>query len=110
MNYLLEHINQKEMQTTQQYIELNTGAKEIQQLNPVRYEVGIVSLAYQDERFEELQTFYYGTFICACPHAFFATVSTAAMSQYDRNTVSHFSHAPLIKCKITRKRNVIVLF
>ena len=79
MNYLLEHINQKEMQTTQQYIELNTGAKEIQ--------VGLVSLAYEDERFEELQTFYYGTFLCACPHAFFATVSTAAIPQYDRNMV-----------------------
>ena len=26
------------------------------------------------------------------------------------NTVSHFSYAPLIKCKITRKINVIFLF
>ena len=26
------------------------------------------------------------------------------------NTVSHFSYAPLIKCKITQKRNVIFLF
>ena len=25
-------------------------------------------------------------------------------------TVSHFSYAPLIKCKISRKRNVIFLF
>ena len=31
------------------------------------------------------------------------------LSQY-LNTVSHFSYAPLIKCKITRKRNVIFLF
>ena len=26
------------------------------------------------------------------------------------STVSHFSYAPLIKCKITRKSNVIFLF
>ena len=26
------------------------------------------------------------------------------------NTVSHFSYAPLIKCKITQKRNMIFLF
>ena len=27
-----------------------------------------------------------------------------------RYTVSHFSNVPLIKCKITRKRNMIFLF
>ena len=39
MNHLLVHINQgikgdKSRIRTQQYIQLNTGAKEIQQLNP----------------------------------------------------------------------------
>ena len=31
-------------------------------------------------------------------------------SYHTHITVSHFSYAPLINCKITRKRNVILLF
>ena len=30
--------------------------------------------------------------------------------EMELNTVSHFSYVPLIKCKISRKRNVIFLF
>ena len=40
----------------------------------------------------------------------FLFIKCFADSWYDWNTVSHFSYAPLIKCTITRKRNIIFLF
>ena len=36
--------------------------------------------------------------------------SLPSLCKHFEHTVSHFSYAPLIKCTITRKRNIIVLF
>ena len=48
-----------------------------------------------------------GSYICTCvPEWTGNNCQTGNLP----NTVSHFSYAPLIKCKNSRKRNVIFLF
>ena len=50
------------------------------------------------------------------PERLILKVSKGNLSMYhllediNQATVSHFSYAPLIKCKITQKRNVIFFF